>query len=96
MFVNPSSGLNCTVTNPGHQRFIVRPTNVPMTALLTEAETAAYLGVKKETLATWRSTKRYPLPYVKIGKAVRYRSADLETFIASRTVNVRTPPAPSG
>lgn len=54
--------------------------------LLTRAEAAAYLGLKEQTLATWASTKRYSLKYIKAGRCVRYRVADLETFLDTRTV----------
>ncbi|MDP1646072.1 MAG: helix-turn-helix domain-containing protein [Thiobacillus sp.] len=54
--------------------------------LMSRDEAAQYLGVSSKTLATWACTKRYPLPVVKLGRAVKYRVADLEKFIASRTV----------
>lgn len=54
--------------------------------LLGEAEAAEMLGVRKNTLATWRHLGRYSLAYVKIGRSVRYRLADLQAFIAARTV----------
>ncbi|MFG0333746.1 MAG: hypothetical protein ACF8TS_10320 [Maioricimonas sp. JB049] len=44
------------------------------------------MRVQPRTLDTWRTTKRYPLPYVKIGGRVMYREADLQEFIRSRTV----------
>lgn len=53
--------------------------------LLSRDEAAAYLGISPKTLATWASTKRYPLPFVKIGRAVKYRVATLDAFIESRT-----------
>lgn len=34
---------------------------------------AEALGVSTQTLANWRCTRRNPLPYVKIGRMVRYR-----------------------
>ena len=37
------------------------------------------------TLAVWRSTGRYNLPFVKIGRLVKYREADLVAFIDRRT-----------
>jgi len=55
-------------------------------ALLSPREAAQFMGIQPETLATWRSTKRYNLRYAKIGRSVRYRLADLEDFIASRMV----------
>lgn len=51
-------------------------------------DAAAYLGIKTTTLAMWRSTKRYPLSYIKVGRLVQYRRAHLDAFLASRTVDV--------
>jgi excisionase family DNA binding protein len=53
--------------------------------LLTPEEAAAFLKTEARTLAVWRCTGRYQLRYVKIGRHVRYKRADLEAFIASRT-----------
>ncbi len=55
--------------------------------LLTRKEAAAYLGVKELILALWKSTKRYDLPVVKIGRLAKYRYGDLLDFIEMRTVN---------
>ena len=54
--------------------------------LVDRPEAAEYLGVKPQTLAAWSTTKLYPLPYVKIGRLVKYRKADLDRFIQSRVV----------
>lgn len=53
---------------------------------ITPAQASAYLGVAATTLSIWRCTKRYPLPYIKCGRLVRYRVSDLEAFMASRTI----------
>ena len=53
--------------------------------LLTEAQAASLLGVRPNTLAVWRTTKRYPLEFVKIGRLVRYRRSACERFIGART-----------
>lgn len=55
-----------------------------VTKLLTPQQVAEQLGVTTHTLAVWRCTKRYPLPYVKSGRLVRYRPADVVAFIESR------------
>jgi excisionase family DNA binding protein len=55
--------------------------------LLTPSEVAKILGLSVETLNVWRATKRYPLPYVKSGRLVRYRISDVENFINSRLRN---------
>lgn len=52
--------------------------------LLTPQHVAARLGVSTTTLSTWRCTKRYPLPYVKVGRLVRYRLVDVEDFELTR------------
>lgn len=54
--------------------------------LLTPGETAERLGTTPGTLAVWRATRRYALPYIKVGRAVRYRECDVESWLASRTV----------
>lgn len=55
-------------------------------ALITPEATAEYLGVRENTLAVWRCTKRVSLPFVKVGRLVRYRVSDLKQFIAAQTV----------
>jgi hypothetical protein len=52
---------------------------------LSPAETANILGVTKGTLAVWRCTKRYYLPFVRIGRKVFYRAEDVSAFVESRT-----------
>ncbi len=54
--------------------------------LLTEDQAAEFLSIKPQTLAVWRMTGRNDLPYVKVGRAVRYRRADLIAWIDSRIV----------
>jgi hypothetical protein len=53
--------------------------------LLDPIKAAKYLGVTAGTLAVWRSTGRYTLPFVKIGRKVMYRDTDLNAFINERT-----------
>lgn len=56
-------------------------------SLLTRKQAAAFLGVSPGTLAVWASTKRYPLPYVKVGRLIKYRWSDLLWFVEYRTKN---------
>ena len=53
--------------------------------LLDEVQAAAALDVTPGTLAVWRSTGRYNLPFIKVGSKVRYRRADLEAWLDART-----------
>jgi excisionase family DNA binding protein len=54
--------------------------------LMTRNEAATYLGVKSSTLAVWACTKTVNLPFVKVGRCVRYRREDLDQFISQNTV----------
>jgi hypothetical protein len=49
--------------------------------LLTPRQAAAILNVPVQTLAIWRCRKRVGLNWVKIGRHIRYRLADLIRFI---------------
>jgi excisionase family DNA binding protein len=55
--------------------------------LLDKTEAASYLGLKHpHTLAVWRNTKRHNVPFVRIGRNVRYRRSDLDKYLESRLV----------
>ncbi|MCK6413917.1 MAG: helix-turn-helix domain-containing protein [Azonexus sp.] len=53
--------------------------------LLDDHAAAALLDVSAGTLSVWRSTGRYNLPFLKIGRKVRYRRCDLEAWMQART-----------
>lgn len=53
--------------------------------LLDERAAAELLTVSPGTLSVWRSTGRYNLPFLKVGRKVRYRRADLLTWLEKRT-----------
>ena len=57
-----------------------------MLRLLTQVEAARLLRLSERTLERLRLTGGGPL-YVKAGRAVRYREADLEAWIAARVVS---------
>ena len=64
----------------------VTPSNLlPDLQLLTPAIAARLLQSTEGTLAVWRSTKRYRLPFVKIGAKVFYKLSDVQQFIEERT-----------
>ncbi len=53
--------------------------------LLDERQAAEHLTVSPGTLSVWRSTGRYNLPFVKVGRMVRYRLSDLDTWLNARS-----------
>lgn len=52
--------------------------------LLDENQAAELLTVTPGTLSVWRSTGRYNLPFVKVGRKVRYRRSDLVAWLDTR------------
>lgn len=61
---------------------ILRPRN---TDLVGETEAAEILDVVPGTLSVWRSTGRYGIPFIKVGRKVRYSRTALNTWLESRT-----------
>ena len=53
--------------------------------LLPPPEAAAYIGVTENTLSVWRCVGRYAIPFIKVGRLVRYRRSDLDAWLESRT-----------
>ena len=53
--------------------------------ILPPEDAAKYLDVAVNTLSVWRSTGRYDLSYIKVGRLVRYRLSDLQAFLARHT-----------
>jgi len=52
---------------------------------LNPPEAADFLTVQPQTLAKWRMDGRN-LPYIKVGRSVRYKLSDLQAFIEKQTV----------
>ncbi len=65
----------------------MQTTNLDADPRLTEQQAAEVLGVRPGTLQVWRSTGRYGLEYIKVGRLVRYRLSALEAFLQRRTVD---------
>jgi excisionase family DNA binding protein len=63
--------------------------------LLTEAEAAEWLGLSPLTLRKWRCLGTHPLPFLKIGKTIRYCESDVLRFLESHMVVPLTLEAPS-
>lgn len=51
----------------------------PLDRLLTEAEVCDYLRIRPRQLYTWRLEGL--VPYLKIGKAVRFRKTDIDAAL---------------
>ncbi len=56
--------------------------------MLTAEQTADLLGIEVQTLAAWRHRRTYDLRYVRVGRAIRYRRADVLAWIDRQTVGI--------
>jgi hypothetical protein len=55
--------------------------------MLTDTEGASsLLAIPMATLIKWRSTGEVRIPYVRIGRQIKYRTKDLKAFIETSTV----------
>lgn len=59
---------------------------IQLPRLISREEAAEALGIRPQTLACWATNRRYGLPFVKIGRRVMYRLADIERFIEANLV----------
>lgn len=49
--------------------------------LMTQEQAAKYLGLGPKTLEVWRSRGTHRIPFVKVGRLVRYLQTDLDKWI---------------
>ena len=57
----------------------------PKSTLLSQDDTAEFLGVSKNTLEKWRWERRGPV-FLKVGRLVKYRLSDLESYLTNQEV----------
>jgi Helix-turn-helix domain len=81
--------------NPGLPRAAATPNqHAPLTTLLTEQDTAALLRVSVKALQGWRYRGAGPR-FVKVGRCVRYRPEDLQTFVLAALRTSTSDPGPA-
>ena len=56
-----------------------------MPDLINTAQAALMLGLSPSTLAVWRTTGQCGLPFIRIGRKVRYSKRGLERWLTQRT-----------
>lgn len=83
------------MTDPTMQLHIVptparveRATELP-TDLIDEVTLAARLGVARSTLQSWRYNRCGPR-FIKVGRLVRYRNADVEAYLRANVHEARS------
>ena len=83
MSVPASSSASKPRTSRSH-RTPVQIDGLP--SLLTSQQVSAYLGVDECTLYTLRTHGQGPR-YIKFGRKIRYRAADVEAWLESHTLH---------
>lgn len=73
---------NVTTQAASNVAAILRPKN---TDLVDETVAAEILDLAPGTLSVWRSTGRYGIPFIKVGRKVRYSRTALNAWLESRT-----------
>ncbi len=58
---------------------------IQLDELFGDPQATEYLGLGKGTLSVWRSTGRYAIPFIKVGRSVKYSRAALDAWLESRT-----------
>lgn len=53
---------------------------------LTLEETAAYLGLSRNTLFNWVYLKKMPFPFTKVGQQYRVKKSEIEKYLEKRTI----------
>tara|TARA_R110000737_G_C14555221_1_gene481318 strand:- start:78 stop:287 length:210 start_codon:yes stop_codon:yes gene_type:complete len=61
-------------------------TNYDELKLLSSSQAASYLGIAAGTLDNWRCNKSVEVPYIKLGRSVKYVKDSLDAFIKSQEV----------
>lgn len=61
------------------------PTTHEPIVFMTTLEAAQYLGLAVSTMNKWRCFGDGPI-FIKLGRAVRYRKEDLDTYVAKRSL----------
>lgn len=64
-------------------------TTIRVTQLVNVNEAAQFLAVSPSTLYGWVWQRR--IPFVKVGRAVRFDMADLERFVTQNRIEARRP-----
>lgn len=49
--------------------------------LISHKDACQWLGIKDQTLRNWRSAGKPLIPFIKVGRSVKYSIDDLQSFV---------------
>ena len=64
----------------------INPQPLNFERLLDTGQAARAIGVEPQTLEIWRCTGRVKIPYIKVGRLVRYKPSALRDYLEQQTV----------
>ena len=64
-----------------------KPVTLSDDVLIDQIEAGKILGIPPASLQKYRSTGEVLIPFIKIGRSVRYRTTDLKLWIEQNTQN---------
>lgn len=66
---------------------MTQTTQLALLEVLLDTQGAAkILNIPAKTITKWRSTGENDIPYIRIGRAIRYKPSDLIAYIERHTV----------
>jgi len=77
--------LENQITNQGSQPAVTDTQFIKDKELLTDTETAAYLGIADRTLRDWRRQGKGPA-FVQMGSKIRYRKKDIDAYLDKQII----------
>jgi excisionase family DNA binding protein len=73
-------------TGNGSQPAVTENQSIQDKEILTDKETASFLGVADRTLRDWRKQGKGPA-FVQMGKKIRYRKKDIDAYLDRQTIS---------
>jgi excisionase family DNA binding protein len=84
-FERIATALEKQITGTGSQLGIIENQSYQDKEILTDKETASFLGIAERTLRDWRKQGKSPA-YIRLGNKIRYRKKDIDAYLDKQTV----------
>lgn len=84
-FERIATALENQNTEPGSQPAVTENQSYQDKEILTDKETASFLGVAGRTLRDWRKQGKGPT-FVQMGSKIRYRKKDINAYLDNQTI----------
>jgi excisionase family DNA binding protein len=84
-FERIATALENQTAGAGSQSAVTENQSIQDKELLTDTETASYLGLADRTLRDWRKQGKGPA-FVQMGKKIRYRKTAIDEYLDNQTI----------